>query len=564
MCSTFVGRLGRAALACFLAVGFLRAEDYTCTDTGAGLVITGYSGGGGEVTIPSMIGGVPVVGIGDFAFLDCANVTNLIIPDSVARIGYEAFEYCSGLTNVTLGSGIASIGRNAFFGCGNIGHVTFRGIPETIEDWEGMARSMSSVFDSPAYEVEIAEGVTRIRKCAFMNCGGMTAVTVPAGVTNIGDCAFEFCTALAEVSVPEGVSEMGEFCFGQCSGLRSVTVPDSVVRVGPYAFYECAGLEDVTLGSGIASIGRNAFFGCGNIGHVTFRGIPETIEDWEGMALSMSSVFDSPAYEVEIAEGVTRIRKCAFEDCGGMTAVTIPSGVADIGDMAFAGCRALAAVTVPAGVTNIGDCAFEFCTALLRVAIPASVARVGVGAFSLCRQLMAIEVAESNTHFASLDGVLMNKEMTSLIQWPGGKEGLFTVPASVSQIADYAFANDVGPVSLYFKGDAPSVGENTFNIDGLWIYYASTSVGWGDALGGYRTTLWNPQVLSGSIGVTEDGFGFVISNAGSPVVVVEACTNLSGASWDPVSTNVLSGGSSGFRDSEWRSHASRFYRFRMP
>jgi hypothetical protein len=66
------------------------------------------------------------------------------------------------------------------------------------------------------------------------------------------------------------------------------------------------------------------------------------------------------------------------------------------------------------------------------------------------------------------------------------------------------------------------------------------------------------------VGVTEDGFGFVISNAGVPVVVVEACTNLAGTAWMPLSTNVLSDGTASFRDSEWSSHPSRFYRFRMP
>jgi len=591
MCSTFVGRLGRAALAWFLAVGCLRAGDYTCTNTGAGLVITGYTGGGGEVTIPSMIEGVPVVGIGDFAFLDCANLTCLIIPDCVARIGYGAFDNCSGLTNVTVGSGVAVMGEQAFYSCGNLRSVTLRGLPSSVVDFSGTpgVTSLGRVFDSPSYSVAIAEGVTRIGTDAFSRCGGLSgltipagltdigafafyccqnlsAVAIPAGVTNIGALAFSDCQSLAEVTIPEGVVSIGEAAFIRCLSLPSVTLPDSVASVGPYAFYGCAGLTEVTVGSGIAVMGEQAFSGCGNLRSVTLRGLPSSVVDFSGTpgVPSLFGVFDSPSYAVVVEGCATNIGDHAFENCWGLTGVVVRAGVTNIGNHAFSGCQHMEFVTLPDGLASIGDFAFRGCVVLPRVAIPASVARVGVGAFAGCPLLAAIEVAEANTHFASLDGVLMNKEMTSLIQWPGGKKGLFTVPASVTQIEDYAFVNDVGPVSLYFKGNAPSVGENTFNIDGLRIYYASTAAGWGDALGGYQTTLWNPQVVSGSVGVTQDGFGFVISNAGSPVVVVEACTNLSGAAWIPVSTHVLSGGTSGFRDSAWRSHASRFYRFRMP
>ena len=66
------------------------------------------------------------------------------------------------------------------------------------------------------------------------------------------------------------------------------------------------------------------------------------------------------------------------------------------------------------------------------------------------------------------------------------------------------------------------------------------------------------------IGVQSDCFGFTITNAGRPVIVVDACTNLASAVWLPVSTNTLDGGQSYFSDPVWANYMGRFYRFRFP
>jgi hypothetical protein len=59
-------------------------------------------------------------------------------------------------------------------------------------------------------------------------------------------------------------------------------------------------------------------------------------------------------------------------------------------------------------------------------------------------------------------------------------------------------------------------------------------------------------------------FGFTITNASNPVVVVEACTNLVAPAWSPIGTNTLTGGSSCFSDPQWTNYPARFYRFCAP
>jgi hypothetical protein len=88
-------------------------------------------------------------------------------------------------------------------------------------------------------------------------------------------------------------------------------------------------------------------------------------------------------------------------------------------------------------VTSIGGNAFSSCTSLTSVTIPNSVTSIGSGAFSGCTSLSAITVEALNSFYSSVDGVLFNKSQTTLIQYPGGKAGSYTIPNSVTSIAGW-------------------------------------------------------------------------------------------------------------------------------
>ena len=71
----------------------------------------------GTVIIPSMLGGLPVTGIGYRAFAGCETLTSITIPSNVTSIGYGAFEGCTGLTNVVIEAesiNFMTVGANAF------------------------------------------------------------------------------------------------------------------------------------------------------------------------------------------------------------------------------------------------------------------------------------------------------------------------------------------------------------------------------------------------------------------------------------------------------------------
>ena len=81
-----------------------------------------------------------------------------------------------------------------------------------------------------------------------------------------------------------------------------------------------------------------------------------------------------------------------FNDCYGLTSLTLPSSVTEIGEHAFLNCRGLTNFTIPSGVTKIGGAAFFCCYGLISLTIPSSVTAIGSNAFKHCSGLTSIYV----------------------------------------------------------------------------------------------------------------------------------------------------------------------------
>jgi len=174
-----------------LAVPTLVQAQFSYVTNGGAITITGYTGPGGAVPIPGTIDGLPVTGIGDYAFAFRTSLTEVTIPGSVTSIGAWAFRYCSSLTSVTIGNGVTSIGDEAFNSCTSLTSVT------------------------------IGNGVASIGDGAFESCDSLTSVTIPNSVASIGDYAFFFGTGLRAVYFQGDAPTFGQDVF---SGGNQATV----------------------------------------------------------------------------------------------------------------------------------------------------------------------------------------------------------------------------------------------------------------------------------------------------------------------------------------------------
>jgi hypothetical protein len=120
-------------------------------------------------------------------------------------------------------------------------------------------------------------------------------------------------------------------------------------------------------------------------------------------------------------------------------------------------------VTIPNSVTSIGYEAFIYCHGLTNVTIGNSVTNIGDRAFYHCTSLTAITVDALNSVYSSVDGVLLNKSQTTLIQCPVGKAGSYTIPTSVTSIGDGTFNNCSKLTSVTIPTSVTSIGSQMFS-----------------------------------------------------------------------------------------------------
>ena len=143
----------------------------------------------------------------------------------------------------------------------------------------------------------------------------------------------------------------------------------------------------------------------------------------------------------------------------------------------------LSRVVIGSGVTSIGELAFAHCPRLTSVTIPIKVTNIGFGAFQDCFSLTAINVETHNLAYGSLAGVLFNKRQTTLIQYPDRKAGgLYTIPATVTNIGQAAFQFCTNLTSVALGSRVVSIGSSAFantRLNQVTIPDSVTSIGAG-------------------------------------------------------------------------------------
>lgn len=242
-------------------------------------------------------------------------------------------------------------------------------------------------------------------------------------VSSIGPYAFQGNRIISSLTIPATVERIGLLSFSNCTNLESVTISQGVKYVANYAFKGCPKITFMHIPASVTSIGSDAFSDCSNISEFDVDPLNTDYCSIDGIIFNKT---------------VTELVKCPEAKEG---TVTLPNTINSIAYRAFENCRSIESVNFNKYLESIGDYAFIGCESLTVINMGPQIKSIGNMAFNNCSNLEGILVDKDNNSYASIDGCLYDKGVTTLIKCPGAYAGPFVLPETVNEIMEEAFKN---------------------------------------------------------------------------------------------------------------------------
>lgn len=444
-----------------------------------------FAGGGGvEIKqypnyyrIPSSLTKVTVTKqtwIQSYAFANCANFEEIVLPTTITTVGKEAFYGCSSLKQINLGNEVESIGTSAFYGCSGLTDIE---VPQNTEikdyafDGTGIVTSKNGVIyiggtlykyngTMPQnYTLNINEGTAVVNKYAFQGCSGLTRIIFPNSLKRIETNAFKDCTSLAELTIPNSLQKIGYQAFYGCNALTSVSIPFVGYELNSSECFNVifgkvpTKLANVKITGSISRISANAFSGCGNIKSVV---LPDTAESIGENAFKGCAALNS----INIPDNVTEIGQYAFYGCSSLVDVTLPNKLTKLPSYCFYGCTKLETVQLPSSLEEIGQYSFQNCSSLKSIIIPSEVKIIGSHAFGGCTSLTSVMFSGEKLENIGSYAFQGCSTLSEII-----------ISASVVMVGEYAFCECPNLVIKYKGLSIPTTWDYNWNVDENTVEY---------------------------------------------------------------------------------------------
>ncbi|MBR4288738.1 MAG: leucine-rich repeat protein, partial [Clostridia bacterium] len=427
---------------------------YTVSDGEASLVsVDSFISLYNNQTVPDSLGGYPVVAIASNAY-ENFEMESVVIPDGVRRIESSVFLNCINLSEITIPESVSIIAADAFKGCSDFTIVSSSGsyaesyalsmgfsfadrnsaevrIKDFVESYGVPLYNKLNFFNGTATEENIDDIIFLSVYFSELNKESYTKVEIEEivqkhFVVNSFDLSLSSCyDAENDSYAPRGGgfggTEVYEPSITKNGSIYDVTIP-----------YILAGEDEITGNLYLAltedlkvvrfcvehtfdketdsvcqKCGYNkeiapSYDSYGTTGECFWylNGTELTISGNGPMgdySYSTTAPWGTSITKVIIEGGVTTIGNYAFYNCSSLTSVTIPDRVTAIKDSAFHYCADLASVTIGDSVTSIEEDAFSGCDSLTSITIPDSVTTIGRCTFFSCENLASVTIGDSVT-----------------------------------------------------------------------------------------------------------------------------------------------------------------------
>lgn len=322
--------------------------------------------------------------------------------------------------------------------------------------------------------------IISIGKNAFRNnqMDNTLQLHLPTGLLYVDDYAF-YQTSLKELK-SENVIDVGQYSFSECQNLTSIDL-NNIRNINSYAFYNNHNLKDVTLSSSVQEIKDYAFYNTLNQNkltnfYITTPTVPKisqnSLPEYSDGSSNYPVVF-VPYNSVELYKADNIWKNYQIMNIGNIYEQTFVYEILENNELKITGYLkqtdnlvipdTLTIDGVSYQVTEIDGSMFNTITDIKTLTLPKYLKSIGDDFLSKNTSISNIIISEENSYFKTVDGILYDKQLTTLIKYPNGRiDTSFTVPNGIILIKTNAFSNAINLTSITFNQDLFIISNNSF------------------------------------------------------------------------------------------------------
>ncbi len=346
-------------------------------------------------------------------------------------------------------------------------------IPDKINDNQGTTFTVTEVAGDTRYP-----------------CKDVTSVKLPETIEKLGNVCF-YGAKLTEINIPKNVAEISHTAW---AGLEAVpeckvvtennyfdsddngvlyTEGKAELRSVPSNIATKTGNSTYTVNSAVTSIALSAFSSNPGLKKVILPPNLEKVEEgWPSIAatsqLEEFAMTPSSTAKYEVKDGVLFKKEPSklvlYPHAKNVANYTVPAGVKEMASYGIAGNGNMTSINLNE-VTKVETSAIVDIAKLKTIKLPKDIKKAGLrqGAFERCNALEAYEVAEGNTDFSAVEGVLFSENKEILYFYPLAKPNTsYTIPSTVKEIAAKAFQGAAKLTSLVIPTSVEKIQEQAF------------------------------------------------------------------------------------------------------